>query len=211
MGINMKMYNELSYLRGKLKYQGKTTQGRVPLVCTDEALYQIALLCPKKVTDFASVPGIGEAFIENYAEAFLEVIRKYEQTPNEKALQMDIKTHDILKELEKKLVNINRRNRLLYMPKAANKYAVDLFDSNTDTLDILFGNKSSVVVCDTLNVTPETEKEQEAKYKKFVHLLREVNKDLREKGQNDLYVGYPFVIGRTPVAVNSPFKYLASA
>ena len=41
MGINMKMYNELSYLRGKLKYQGKTTQGRAPLVCTDEALYQI--------------------------------------------------------------------------------------------------------------------------------------------------------------------------
>lgn len=196
MGINMKMYNELSYLRGKLKYQGKTMQGRAPLVCTDEALYQIALLCPKKVSDFASVPGIGEAFIENYAEAFLEVIRKYEQTPNEKALQMDIKTHDILKELEKKLVNINRRNRLLYMPKAANKYAVDLFDSNTDTLDILFGSKSSVVVCDTLNTTPETEKEQESKYKKFVHLLREVNKDLREKGQNDLYVGYPFVIGR---------------
>ena len=160
MGINMKMYNELSYLRGKLKYQGKATQGRAPLVCTDEALYQIALLCPKKASDFASVPGIGEAFIENYAEAFLEVIRKYEQTPNEKTLQMDAKTHDILKELEKKLVNINRRNRLLYMPKAANKYAVDLFDANADTLDILFGTKSSVVVCDTLNTTPENEKEQ---------------------------------------------------
>lgn len=29
-------------------------------------------------------------------------------------------------------------------------------------------------------------------------LLREVNKDLRDKGQNDLYIGYPFVIGRLP-------------
>ena len=142
MSINIKMYNELRNLREVLKYKGKVSQGRAPLVCTDEALYQIALLCPKKTSDFASVPGIGEAFIENYAEAFLEVIRKYEQTPNEKAVKMDIKTQEILKELEKKLVNINRRNRLLYMPKAANKYAVDLFDANMNTLDILFGEKN---------------------------------------------------------------------
>ena len=43
------------------------------------------------------------------------------------------------------------------MPKAANKYAVDLFDANADTLDILFGTKSSVVVCDTLNTTHEND------------------------------------------------------
>lgn len=34
------------------------------------------------------------------------------------------------------------------------------------------------------------------KFKKLLTLMREVTKDVRESGQNDLYVGYPYVIGR---------------
>ena len=44
----------------------------------------------------------------------------------------------------------------------------------------------------------ETAEAEASKYRRIVQLLREVNKDLREKGQNDLYIGYPFVIGRLP-------------
>ncbi|MBQ8298748.1 MAG: HRDC domain-containing protein [Clostridia bacterium] len=198
MGINMKMYNELSLLRQRLKEEGKNVQGRKPLVCTDEALRQIVELCPKRVSDFACVPGIGDSFIENYGEDFLNVIHKYNETVAEKAIQMSPSVAAILKELEKKLVRINRRNRLLYMPKLANKYAADLFGTNGNIFDILFDNKSAVTICDTLNAPEENRAEELAKYKKTVQLLREAKKDLREKGQNDLYVGYPFVIGCMP-------------
>lgn len=199
MGINIKMYNELSLLRQKLKEEGKSTQGRKPLVCTDEALRQIVEICPKRLNDFACVPGIGDTFIENYGEEFLKVIRKYNETIAEKAIQMPPDVASIIKELEKKLVRINRRNRLLYMPKLANKYAHDLFDVSGKVFDLLFGNKQTVKICDIATAPLESRREEISKHKRIVQLLRESKKDLREKGQNDLYIGYPFVIGKMSV------------
>ena len=195
--MDRKMYNELLRLRQKLKDEGKRTQGRSPLVCNDDALLEIAELCPKKLSDFESVPGIGKTFIENYGETFLQVILKYEEVPTEKTISMTTSAADTLKELEKKLVSINRRNRLLYMPKIANKYAFDLFTQNADYVaSIIAGNGSFVTVCDLAHADDSDEQNELSIYKKIVQLLREVNKDLRDKGQNDLYIGYPFVIGR---------------
>lgn len=190
------MYSELFRLRQQLKNEGRITQGRAPLVCTDEALWEMAELCPKKLSDFESVPGIGETFIENYGEAFLKVILKYNVAPTEKTIVMSKSAAGTLKELGKKLVSINRRNRLLYMPKLANKYAFDLYDAVEDyTHTIINGDGSFVNICD-LTKTNNDEQGELLRYKKLVQLLREVNKDLRDKGQNDLYIGYPFVIGR---------------
>ena len=76
MSFNYKLYNELDALRQRLKDKGRVTNGRAPTVCSDEALYQIVELCPKKHTDFESVSGIGKAFIDNYATDFLKIIRK---------------------------------------------------------------------------------------------------------------------------------------
>lgn len=195
--MNRKMYNELFRLRQELKDEGRLTQGRAPLVCSDDALLEIAELCPKKLSDFESVPGIGKTFIENYGEAFLRIILKHEEVPTEKTISMTASAADTLKELEKKLVSINRRNRLLYMPKVANKYAFDLFDYNTDYSGaIITGNGSFVTVCDLARIDNTDEQSELSRYKKIVQLLREINKDLRDKGQNDLYIGYPFVIGR---------------
>ena len=195
--MDRKMYNDLQRLRQKLKDEGKRKQGRAPLVCSDDALLEIAELCPKKLSDFESVPGIGKTFIENYGEAFLQIILKYEEVPTEKTIAMTTSAADTLKELEKKLVSINRRNRLLYMPKVANKYAFDLFDFKTDYSGaIIAGNGSFVTVCDLAHTNNYDEQVELSRYKKIVQLLREVNKDLRDKGQNDLYIGYPFVIGR---------------
>ena len=125
MAVDQQMYNELYRLRQRLKDIGKRTEGRAPIVCNDDALYEIAELCPKKLSDFEGVSGIGKTFIENYGEEFLAVILKYSEVPAEKAVNISDSTANTLKELEKKLVSINRRNRLLYMPKIANKYAFD--------------------------------------------------------------------------------------
>lgn len=196
MSYNVNLYNELLNLRQKLKNKGKREQGRTPLVCNDEALYQMAQLCPKSLNDFKAISGIGTTFIENYGQAFLDVILKHTQTVAEKPVSMSSAASDTLKELEKKLVNINRRNRLLYMPKIAYKYAYDLYNSQQyEALDILKGK--TVTLCDVTSAS-ENEQFELIKYKRLTQLLREVNKDLRDKGQNDLYIGYPFVIGRLP-------------
>src|SRR5690606_29301384 len=99
-----------------------------PIICSDNALYRMAELLPKKLSDFEGISGIGKAFIDNYGERFLSVILEHLETPAEKTVNITSSAAEILKELEKKLVSINRRNRLLYMPKIANKYAFDLFE-----------------------------------------------------------------------------------
>lgn len=199
MTINQQMYNELYRLRQRIKETEKRAQGRAPIVCSDNALYEIAELCPKKLSDFEGVSGVGKSFIDNYGEMFLSVILKYAETKTEKTISMTSSAADTLKELEKKLVSINRRNRLLYMPKIANKYAFDLFDAGNRTAEeIIFGNGAPVTICDMGRFSDDSAQIEMAKYKKVVQLLREVNKDLRDKGQNDLYIGYPFVIGRLP-------------
>lgn len=190
---NYQMYRELSMLRQRIKENGRRIQGRAPTVCSDEALYEIAEMCPKKLSDFEGIPGIGKSFIDNYGEHFLKVILRYQETDTEKAVNISSSTANTLKELGNKLVNINRRNRLLYMPKIANKFAFDLFACGKECAEkIIFGGSTSVTVCDTSG----HDTAEEAKYKKLVQLLREINKDLRDKGQNDLYIGYPFVSGR---------------
>lgn len=197
MEVNEKMYNELYRCRQDIKQIVKKNTGETPLVCSDNALRAIAELCPKKLSDFESVPGIGQTFIKKYGQFFITRIRKYEETEMEKTVEMISSVMDTLKELEKNLVSINKRNRLLYMPKLTNKYAFDLFDSGEDCVKkMLFGKGDFVTICNTAQTTDETAQAEEMKYRKLTQLLREVNKDLREKGQNNLYIGYPFVIGR---------------
>lgn len=195
MAINPKLYRELERLRTAFKEEGKRKTGRAPLVCNDEALFAIAEMCPRKMSDLEGIPGIGRTFIDTYGKYFIEIINKYEITDAEKTVDMSDKATETLKELEKKLVSINRRNRLLYMPKMSNKYAYDLLSNDSiDSLDIIFGNGSPVTICDLSNIDITEGK----RFKNVVALLREINKDMRDRGQNDLYIGYPFVIGRIP-------------
>ena len=195
MAINQKLYRELERLRAAFKEEGKRQTGRAPLVCSDEALYAIAEMCPRKMSDLEGIPGIGRTFIDTYGKYFIEIINKYEITDAEKTVDMSNKATETLKELEKKLVSINRRNRLLYMPKMSNKYAYDLLSNDSiNPLDIIFGNGSPITICDLSN----TDLVEGKRFKNVVSLLREINKDMRDRGQNDLYVGYPFVIGRIP-------------
>lgn len=193
MPYNEEIFRELYQLRQQIKDRGRRIQGKTPLVCTDDALRSITELCPKKISDFDGIPGVGKTFVEKYGEQFLQVILKYAETPNEKTVHMTKAASDILKELEKKLVSINSRNRLLYLPRLAAKYGFDLTAASKEcTEKIIFGGGRPVTICNM----KQNSRQEENNYRKIVQLLREVNKDLREKGQNDLYVGYPFVIGR---------------
>lgn len=198
MAINQQLYNELYRLRQRIKDRERQLQGRAPTVCTDNALYEIAELCPKKLSDFESVSGIGKAFIENYGNQFLSVILKFTEVETEKKINITSSAAETLKELEKKLVSINRRNRLLYMPKVSNKYAFDMFEVGANYLfNLLYGKVPAITLANISGASEDAQKEV-SRFKRIAQLLREINKDLRDKGQNDLYIGYPFVIGRIP-------------
>ncbi|GHV00453.1 hypothetical protein FACS1894211_07790 [Clostridia bacterium] len=196
MDANQLLYKELYWLREGLKERGRAADGRTPAVCTNEALSEIARLRPKTREEFRCVRGISAAFTEKYADAFLKVILKHVKRGAPAVKSLTKNTREVLKELEKKLININRRNRLLYMAKLYPKYGCDLFDSGGkyNPTDILF-TKKDVRLC-SVNDKGARGQSGEDKYKRLVALLRETAKDRREKGQSGLYIGYPFVRGR---------------
>jgi len=188
------LYNDLLALRESIKEETRRNTGRTVTVCSDEALAQMARLRPRTAEDFRGITGLGDAFIEQYAARFIAVIGKHAAPAG--GGKLSASTMETLKELEKKLVNINRKNRLLYLPRLVPKYGFDLFseDGAYDPLDIIFRGKS-VKVC-TSRSDKADDKAGVSRYKKLVSLLREVDSDMRDKGQYDLYIGYPFVIGR---------------
>lgn len=183
-----KLYDELVALRQHIKDTAESD--RVPTVCSDEVLREIAELEPVKLSDFDSVPGVGKSFIENYGEQFLRVINRYQRKTQGSGFTKVTITKNVqntLKELEKKLININKRNHLLYMPKLQAKYAVDLFSENYDVRDIIFGSGRKIEVANMKN---------ESQLKKITGLLRANSRLMRDKGQNDLFIAYPFVKGK---------------
>ncbi len=188
------LYSRLKSVRQQLKNKFYAN-GRTPTICTDDALYELAKQAPRHKEDLCNIKGLGDTFTEKYGDYFMLVLNKYHDSNiSTKALNSEIK--NTLKNLENRLVNISKKNRLLYMGKIYNKYAFDLTYNdifNQDVVDLLIGKKQSLKLCNISNNTVEATK----RYKKLQQLLREITKDFRENGQYDLYVGYPYVMGKT--------------
>lgn len=70
MEIHPQMYEELGKLRQRLKEEGRQAQGRTPVVCSDDALAEIAQMRPQKLSDFEGITGVGKTFVENYGLQF---------------------------------------------------------------------------------------------------------------------------------------------
>ncbi len=193
MGLEEQLYSELYELRERLREQGQRTTGRIPNVCSDEALKEMSQRIPTKLEDFIAIVGIGQRFIEVYGEEFLRITKKYAVTAA-KGSGLEGETAKTLRELEKKLINISRGNRLLYQSRISKKNTFDLMSiPDLDVLGLLFGEEKMLQLCDI-----SEGKEDEKIYKHLNQIIREVNRELREKGQYDLYVGYPFVQGKMP-------------
>ena len=193
MGLEEQLYEELIQLRERLREEGRMSTGRMPNICSDEALAEMAHRVPTKIDDFIAIVGVGQRFIEVYGEQFLAVTKKYAVTAA-KGSDLASDTARTLRELEKKLINISRGNRLLYQGKISAKNTFDLMRiPNIDVIELLFGKKRVLRLCDIAN-----SKEDERFYKHLNQVIREVNREMREKGQYDLYIGYPFVQGKMP-------------
>ena len=72
----------------------------------------------------SNISGIGDSFINNYGQFFLNEIKSFVSVNN---VEITEDEKNILSKLENRLVNINRRNRLLYSSKVNKDYGLDLF------------------------------------------------------------------------------------
>ena len=201
MEANAVLRGRLFDLRDRLKDDAKRTTGRSQRICSDEAIAEMAAVVPRKTSDFGLIPGLGRSFIRNYADDFLSVLNDFaaENGQESDGIRMREEVECALQELEKKLVNISRGNRLLFMPRATNsKEAFDLFllSHLCDPLSVLSDRSSRMVLA-----TPET-RNQDGKrsdyYGRLSQLYRNIARISREKGQNDLYIAYPFAEGCMP-------------
>ena len=194
MGLEDDLYSELLELRETLRNDRRSSGGRPVTVCTDEALRVMAQRVPTKADDFAAIPGVGQRFVELYGDDFLAVTRKYAITAANGS-SIDAEAAQTLRELEKKLVNINKANRLLFQPKLSKKLAFDVMSlPGVDIMGLVFGNKRSLKLVDTSKGGQDAAKA----FKDLNNIMREVNREQRDKGQYDLYIAYPFVEGKMP-------------
>ena len=191
------LYNALYNLRSQLKKQF-STGGRAPSICTDEALQELAAHPPMHKNEITNISGIGSTFVEKYGDYFMPIFHEY-YSDKKKSVQKSPHVQDTLKSLENRLVNISRKNRLLYMGKIYNKTAFDLYNSDKDynekVIDIIMGKNTPLTICDIS--LKDNWDAADKRFKKALQLIREHSKDLRETGQTDLFIGYPFVMGKT--------------
>lgn len=192
-----KLYNLLYELRSNLKQQF-SNGGRAPTICSDESLQELAAHPPRYKSDLVNIIGLGDTFVEKYGNYFMPLFESYYKE-NINIAPITPEIQDTLKSLENRLVNISRRNRLLYMGKISDKSAFDIYsgdlDYNNKVLDLLLGKTSQITLCE-MSLKDNWSKD-EKRFKKALKLIREVSKDKRESGQNDLFIGYPYVIGKT--------------
>lgn len=185
------LYNKLSALRNNLQKQFYDyNNNRKPIICTEDALRLLVKYKPTTIEDMSNISGIGHSFIENYGQFFLKKIKDFvsvdsvEITDDEKI---------ILSKLENRLVNINKRNRLLYSSKVNKNYGIDLFKllNNTDELEkfIISRDTKEFKIIDVKDFDDD-------KLKVVLKLIRQVKKFEIESGNNELYIAYPFVQGK---------------
>ena len=153
MGLEDDLYEELYELRESLREERRMSNGRIPTVCPDEALREMAQRVPTKAEDFTAIVGVGDRFVELYGEDFLSVTRKYAITAANGS-NIDADAAQTLRELEKKLINISKSNRLLFQPKISRKNSFDLMTlPDVDVMGLLFGRKRVLKLCDRVSTT----------------------------------------------------------
>ncbi len=177
------LYKKLFDYRQKLRT--RENKHTPTAVIADEPLKNLARLAPTTVEDMLKVSGIGKAFVNKYGVGFLNVILAEQKPVKMKVMRSEVV--ETLQSLQSRLTNVNRRNRMLYLPKPVSGRAIDIsgaFGGKTSVSDAMLST-GSITLCD-----PESDK-----YAEYNRLIRASAAAARETGTNTLYVGYPFVIG----------------
>lgn len=164
--------------------------GNRPSVCSEETLDLISKYAPTSIDELKNIKGIGETFIEKYGSIF---INKIIECTDKSKVDLTPEQLKLLNQLENRLVEINKKNRLLYSGKINKDFGVDVFKyvKNPDELVdfILEQRTSKFELLDITNIDDE-------KIKGLLRLIRQVNRIEVETGNYELYLAYPFLQGK---------------
>ena len=177
MDNSMLFYNELLRLRNRLRKESKAKHE--PIICSDEGLERISKTMPTTKDAILNV----EKIEDKYLEPLLNEIKRLKNNSTN-LVELTPKATATMRELSKKLVDINKRNRMLYLPKLPSAM-LDLTSLLEYPYDLLFKKK-------TIKITNS----DSLVYKTLKSICRDVFKNYRDRGMMDLYVGYPFIKGK---------------
>ena len=153
--------------------------------CSDSVIEEMARRLPTRAEDLDAIPGVGQRFAERYGEAFLEVTRRY-AAERSGATGLRCEIAESLRRLEKNLTDLGRGNRMLFQPRMYRTGSIDVLDiRGADVLATLFRGGSF-----------DTGDSDEAVRRHVTEIVREANREYRDRGGFDLYLAYPFVEGR---------------
>lgn len=203
---NNKLLNDLDTLRDTIREDEKSVKGIAPIICTDEVLQEIAIKKPLKISDFLAISGINRQFLDTYATKFLQVVMKH-QTQSVKEVTVSKSAYKVLDNYKDRLTNISRRNPNLYMGKTVKRSSFDLalMNQHIDLIKFLTNKRVS-----TLRLEFASSFSGENLERHITTLYRETNKEEKETGSYDLYIGYPYVEGvfkKDRFAIRAPLLY----
>lgn len=194
--MDQELYGKLVLLRDKIKnesFRNRMKKNNRVVVCSDDVIQSIVRLMPESLNDFKKIRGVGDTFVEKYAQRFLEVVNQYSSSYS----RCNRKEVEILQKLSNKLVNINQRNRLLYTNRLTNKTAFDLTRlKNVDRIISSFINEDSRHYVITKVSYDKNNLKSVEEYNAIKTLYRATETVRVEKGQETLYLAYPYVEGK---------------
>ena len=186
----------------KVREALRAEAGRARQVCPDAVLEELASRLPTRPEDLDAIPGVGKLFVERYGEDFLEVTRRF-AAERSGSIGLRCETAEALRRMEKNLTDLGRGNRMLFQPRMYRAGSIDMLDiQNADIFGTLFRGGS---FC--------TEGCEDGVRRHVKEIVREADRECRDRGVSDLYIAYPFVEGRLQdgFAVRAPLALFPAA
>ena len=194
------LYDQLISLRNELRNR-LLLENEKKTICTEEALREMSIKKPSRLSDFLAIPGLDKDFLEQYAHLFLDVILE--------SIKEDVKPVRFSKEAgialdryKDRLTDISKSNPNLYMGRIDKVRSFDLYDeTKIEELQNFLSLKKSTLKFDALN---------ESVFEHLTTLYRNLNKDYKDLGIYHLYVGYPYVEGiykKEEFPIKAPLVY----
>lgn len=171
------------------------------LICTDEAVDQMAKKTPLRLSDFLAIPGLDDDFLEVYAHLFLAMI---ETSTKQHIRKVDVSSDAslVLDRYKDRLTNISKTNPNLYLGYMTKNTSYDLYEvSMVDQLSDFVSYKR-----DRLKLPTGDDISNH-----LTTLYRQINKDYKDLGVYQVYVAYPFVEGvfvKEGFPIKAPLAYM---
>jgi len=198
---SFQLLNELTELRSSLR-EKLLQQAEKKVICTDDALSEMAKKRPLRLSDFLAIPGLDHDFLDRFAHLFLDVILtfvKLDLKPVKQSKQASI----VLDRYKDRLTDISKTNPNLYAGKLEKIRSFDLVSAfQKEELDSFLNLKKQTLTFNT---------SEEERFNHLTTLYRAINKDFKDLGTYHLYLAYPYVEGiykKEQFPIKAPLLYM---